>query len=150
MGEKKCCQYRTEKGFTLIELMVVLVILGILATIIVPNIMDRPGQARQTAAKMMIEGFETALKLYKLDNGAYPTTEQGLHALVSAPEGAGKNYPENGYLDSKSVPQDPWGNEYVYLSPGVYGNYDILSYGADGVQGGDGEDSDVTSWESDE
>lgn len=142
----------SSKGFTLIELMVVIVILGILATIIVPKIMDRPGQARQLKARMQLESFETALKLYKLDNGAYPTTEQGLQALVVQPAGesSGKNYPKEGYLEKGSVPKDPWGRDYIYLCPGVNSAYDIVSYGADGVQGGDGENKDVTSWETNE
>ncbi len=138
-----------NKGFTLIELMVVIVILGILATLIVPRIMDRPGQAKQLKAKMQIESLETALKLYKLDNGAYPTTEEGLQALVSAPsaDDSMKNYRSGGYLEKGVVPKDPWNGEYVYLSPGSHGNYDIISYGADGVPGGEGENKDISSWE---
>lgn len=138
-----------NKGFTLIELMVVIVILGILATLIVPRIMDRPGQAKQLKAKMQIQSLETALKLYKLDNGAYPTTEEGLQALVSAPasDESMKNYRKGGYLEKGVVPKDPWNGEYVYLSPGTHGNYDIISYGADGVPGGDDENRDITSWE---
>jgi len=137
------------RGFTLIELMVVIVILGILATLIVPRIMDRPGQAKQLKAKIQIESFETALKLYKLDNGSYPTTEQGLEGLVTQPqtETAVKKFPKGGYLDKGTVPKDPWGNEYIYLSPGAHGDFDILSYGADGVQGGEDEDKDIASWE---
>lgn len=139
-------------GFTLIELMVVIVILGILATLIVPKVMDRPGQARQLKAKIQIESFETALKLYKLDSGAYPTTEQGLYALVTPPSDgkAAKNFPKEGYLEKGKVPNDPWGNEYVYLCPGVNSAFDIVSYGADGVPGGEDENKDVTNWETDE
>ncbi len=139
------------KGFTLIELMVVIVILGILATLIVPRIMNRPEQAKQLKAKMQIESFATALKLYKLDNGSYPTTEQGLQALISPPASGGefKNFPKGGYLEKGAVPKDPWGNEYIYLSPGVNGDYDILSYGADGVAGGEDENRDITSWDPD-
>lgn len=138
-----------NRGFTLIELMVVIVILGILATLIVPRIMDRPGQAKQLKAKIQIESLETALKLYKLDNGAYPTTEEGLQALVSAPasDESMKNYRKGGYLEKGVVPKDPWNGEYVYLSPGSHGNYDLISYGKDGVPGGDGENKDVSSWD---
>ena len=137
-----------QAGFTLIELMVVIVILGILATIIVPKIMNRPEQARQLKAKMQIEGFETALKLYKLDNGAYPNTEQGLQALVTPPAtGVSKNYPKEGYLEKGGVPKDPWGNDYIYLAPGTHGPYDISSYGADGIQGGEEFNQDINSWD---
>lgn len=141
-----------QNGITLIELMVVIVILGILATWIVPKVMDKPGQARQTMAKLQLESFSTALKFYKLNHGSYPTTEQGLQALVTPPaDGSGaENFPEEGYLDKRTVPKDPWGNDYIYLCPGVYSSYDIASYGADGVPGGVSEDKDVTSWESDE
>ena len=137
------------KGFTLIELMVVIVILGILAGLIVPRIMSRPGEAKQMKAKIQIESLETALKLYKLDNGAYPTTEQGLLALVEPPETGNvpKNWKSGGYLEKGKVPKDPWGNDFIYLSPGVNGEYDITSYGADGVPEGEGEDKDINSWE---
>lgn len=152
METKGVNHLRKPGGFTLIELMVVIVILGILATLIVPRIMDRPGQAKQLKAKMQIESLETALKLYKLDTGEYPSTEQGLQALVSAPasDESMKNYRKGGYLEKGVVPKDPWNNEYVYLSPGSHGNYDIISYGADGVPGGEDEDRDVTSWEVDQ
>lgn len=138
-----------DNGFTLIELMVVIVILGILATLIVPRIMDRPGQAKQLKAKMQIESLETALKLYKLDNGKYPSTEEGLQALITAPASdvSMKKYRKGGYLEKGVVPKDPWNGEYVYLSPGTHGNYDIISYGADGVPGGEDENKDITSWE---
>lgn len=137
------------KGFTLIELMVVIVILGILAGLIVPRIMSRPGEAKQMKGKIQIESLETALKLYKLDNGAYPTTEQGLQALVEPPETGNvpKNWKSGGYLEKGKVPKDPWGNDFIYLSPGVNGEYDITSYGADGVPEGEGEDKDINSWE---
>jgi general secretion pathway protein G len=139
------------RGFTLIELMVVIVILGILAGFIVPRFMGRPDEARQLKAKIQIESLETALKLYKLDNGNYPDTEQGLKALVEKPETG--NVPlkwrEGGYLEKGKLPKDPWGNEFVYLSPGTHGEYDIISYGADGVPGGEGKNMDLNSWEID-
>ena len=140
---------RDSRGFTLIEIMVVIIILGILAVYIGPKIMGRPGQAKQVKAQVDISALETALKLYKLDNGSYPATEQGLLALVEKPESGNvpRKWKEGGYLDKGKVPKDPWGNEFVYISPGVHGDYDIISYGADGVPGGEGEDKDVNSWE---
>ena len=138
-----------SKGFTLIEIMVVIVILGILAGLIVPRIMGRPEEAKRLKAEIQIESIETALKLYKLDNGMYPTTEQSLVALVEPPdtEPIPKSYRKGGYLEKGKVPKDPWGNEFLYISPGVNGDFDIISYGADGVQGGDEENSDINSWE---
>jgi general secretion pathway protein G len=138
-----------SRGFTLIELMVVIVILGILAGLIVPRIMSRPEEARQAKARIQIESIETALKLYKLDSGNYPTTEQGLQALVEAPSVGQlpRNWREGGYLEKGKVPKDPWGNEFVYLSPGTQGDYDLSSYGADGEQGGEGKDKDINSWD---
>jgi general secretion pathway protein G len=136
-------------GFTLIEIMVVIVILGILAGLIVPRIMGRPEEAKRVKAAIQIESIETALKLYKLDNGMYPTTEQGLFALVNPPDTdpVPKNYRSGGYLEKGKVPRDPWGNDFVYLSPGVHNDYDIISFGADGVQGGEDKNSDINSWE---
>ena len=138
-----------SSGFTLIELMVVIVILGVLAGLIVPRIMGRPDEARQLKAKMQIESLETALKLYKLDNGAYPSTDQGLEALVTQSETppVPRKWREGGYLEKGKVPVDPWGNTFVYLSPGVHGDYDISSYGADGVSGGEDKNSDINNWE---
>jgi len=136
-----------ERGFTLIELMVVVVILGILAAFIVPKLLDRPEQARRTKATADIRSLEEALGLFKLDNGFYPSTEQGLQALVSIPT-VGRipsKYAEGGYL--RKVPADPWETPYVYLMPGMHGDYDIISYGADGVPGGEGKNGDVQSWE---
>ena len=140
---------RDSRGFTLIEIMVVIIILGILAVYIGPKIMGRPGQAKQVKARVDISALDSALKLYKLDNGSYPATEQGLQALVEKPEtgNAPKKWKEGGYLDKGKVPKDPWGNEFVYLSPGVHGDFDIISYGRDGVPGGEGEDKDINSWE---
>ena len=138
------------KGFTLIELMVVIVILSILAVYMVPKIMGRPEQAKELKAKVDIQGLETALKLYKLDMGEYPTTQQGLHALVETPEsgqGTNSKWREGGYIEKGKISKDPWGNDYVYLCPGANGDYDIVSYGADGEPGGDGKNADIKSWE---
>jgi general secretion pathway protein G len=139
----------SNHGFTLIELMVVIVILGILAGMIVPRIMDRPEQAKVTKAKMTIESIGTALDLYKLDMGTYPTTEQGLQALVEPPESDGNssNWRKGGYLDKGRVPKDPWNNDYIYLSPGANSDYDITSLGGDGAPGGDDTNADINSWE---
>ncbi len=140
---------RDHRGFTLIELMVVIIILGILAIYIGPKIMGRPEEAKQVKAKVDIAALETALKLYKLDNGVYPGTEQGLQALVEMPETGTlpKKWREGGYLEKSKVPKDPWGNEYVYLSPGIQGDFDIISYGADGAPGGEGQNKDINNWE---
>lgn len=139
---------KRDKGFTLIELMVVIVILGVLAAIIAPKIIGRTDEAKVTEAKVQIKNFETALKLYKLDNGVYPSTEQGLDALVEKPATGiiPRNWKEGGYLEKKKVPSDPWGNPYIYVSPGLHGDYDIISYGADGARGGEGFSSDIESW----
>ena len=138
-----------DNGFTLIELMVVIVILGILAGLIVPRIMERPEEARQAKARIQIESLETTLKLYKLDNGCYPSTEQGMEALVEAPQVGDlpRKWREGGYLEKKRVPKDPWGNDYIYLCPGTNGEYDIISYAADGEQGGEGKNKDITNWD---
>lgn len=135
-----------QSGFTLIELMVVVVILALLATFVVPKIMDRPEQARVVKAQQDIRSLESALKMYKLDNFAYPSTDQGLEALVKKPDGNPKprNYNPKGYLES--LPQDPWGNAYLYLNPGEHGEIDIYSLGADGAAGGTGYDADIGNW----
>lgn len=137
-----------QRGFTLIEIMVVVVILGILAAIVVPRFLDKPDEARITRAAADIESIEQALAMFKLDNGFYPSTEQGLEALVTKPETGRipKKYPERGYL--KNVPVDPWDSPYVYLSPGVHDDIDIISYGADEEPGGDGSNADIESWKS--
>ncbi|MCF8127270.1 MAG: type II secretion system major pseudopilin GspG [Deltaproteobacteria bacterium] len=136
-------------GFTLIELMVVIVILGILAGLIIPRIMGRPEEARRMKARVQMESMETALRLYKLDNGIYPSTEQGLQALIEAPTVGDlpRAWRKGGYLEKGQVPKDPWGYEYVYLSPGLHGDYDLVSYGADGQPGGEDQNKDVNSWE---
>jgi len=138
---------RNQRGFTLIEIMVVVVILGILAAVVVPRLLDRPDEARITKAKTDIKGIEQALGMYKLDNGYFPTTEQGLASLVEQPT-VGRiptKFPQGGYL--KKVPVDPWGNSYVFLSPGIHGDFDIISYGGDGESGGEGKNADINSWE---
>jgi general secretion pathway protein G len=139
-----------NRGFTLIELMVVIVILGILAMWVAPKIMSRPEQAKQVKAQLDIQNLETALKLYKLDNGSYPSTEQGLLALVEKPETGNvpRKWKSGGYLEKSRVPKDPWGNEFVYLSPGLQGDFDIISYGSDGVPGGEEENKDINNWET--
>jgi general secretion pathway protein G len=138
-----------RRGFTLIELMVVIVILGILAGLIVPRIMGRPEQAKRVKARMQIESITTALKLYKLDSGSYPTTEQGLQALVEQPSSGTipKKWRKGGYLEKGQVPKDPWGNEFIYLSPGMHDDFDLISYGADGSSGGEDKNADINSWE---
>jgi general secretion pathway protein G len=134
-------------GFTLIEIMVVVVILSILALVVVPQVMDKPDQARIAKAKQDLRAIETALDLYKLDNFRYPTTDQGLEALVERPTTPPipNNWKQAGYL--KRLPMDPWGNPYRYLSPGRNGEYDIYTLGADNQEGGEGADADVANWD---
>jgi general secretion pathway protein G len=139
---------KENRGFTLIEIMVVIVILSVLAALVGPKIIGRSDDAKVADAKVQIRNLETALKLYKLDSGNFPTTEQGLQALVAKPT-TGKipnNYKAEGYLENKSVPKDPWGADYVYLSPGEHGDYDLYSFGADGARGGEGKNADIESW----
>jgi len=134
-------------GFTLIEIMVVIVILGILAALIVPRIIERPDEARVIAAKNDIAAIMQALKLYRLDNQRYPTTEQGLTALVIRPTAPPlpPNWKPNGYLER--LPKDPWGNPYQYINPGLHAEIDVFSFGADGQPGGTGFDADIGSWD---
>jgi general secretion pathway protein G len=139
-----------HRGFTLIELMVVVIILGILALYIGPKIMGEPEKAKRVKAKMDIATLETALKMYKLDNGVYPSTEQGLQSLVEMPETGvvPKNWRKGGYIEKNRVPKDPWGNEFVYISPGAHGDFDLISYGLDGVPGGEDESGlDINNWD---
>lgn len=138
---------RKQRGFTLIEIMVVVVILGILAALVVPQVMNRPDQAKVTVAKGDIKAISAALDMYKLDNYSYPSTQQGLDALVQKPGGnpQPKNWNRDGYL--KRVPKDPWGNDYQYLSPGTRGQYDLYSFGADGKQGGSDLNADIGNWD---
>ena len=139
-------QYQ-HKGFTLIEIMIVIVIMGIMASLVVPKIMGRPDEARIMASKHDIAAILQALKLYNLDNQRLPTTEQGLQALVTKPNTAPlpRNWKSGGYLDK--VPKDPWGNPYQYLAPGLHGEIDVFSLGVDGKLGGEGNDADIGSWE---
>ena len=146
MQEVPVSARRTE-GFTLIEILVVITILGILAALIVPRVMDRPDQARATAARADIAAIMGALKLYRLDNGTYPTTEQTLGALVKKPDRGEipRNWKAGGYLDK--LPVDPWQTEYQYLNPGIRGEVDVFSLGKDRKPGGEGLDADIGSWE---
>lgn len=138
-----------SRGFTLIEVMVVVVILGILAAVVVPKVMDRPDAARVTKAKTDLRAIKSALSLYKLDNFNYPSTDQGLQALVERPTGQPEapNWKSGGYL--ASPPRDPWGRPYQYLEPGQHSEVDIFSLGADGRPGGEGYDSDIGNWQLD-
>lgn len=135
-----------DAGFSLLELMVVVVILSILALVIVPRVIDRPDQARAARAQSDLAAIASAVKLYRLDNFRYPTTEQGLAALVSRPSSdpVPPNWATGGYMDR--LPVDPWGRPYQYLSPGVHEDFDVFTYGADGVSGGSGADADLGSW----
>ncbi len=141
-------QRRRQNGFTLIEIMVVVVIMGIMAAMLVPKVIQRAADARITATKADIASTINALKMYKLDNSRNPTTEQGLAALVSKPTTGPipSNWKEGGYLDK--IPKDQWGKPLLYLAPGIHGEVDVWSLGADGVQGGTGEDADIGSWEA--
>ena len=134
----------TSRGFTLIEIMVVMVILGLLVAIVAPNIMGRSDQARVTVAETQLSNIANALDLYRLDNGHYPSTQQGLEALVHRPSGTPEpgNWNPEGYM--KAVPEDPWGNDYQYVSPGAEQPYDLYSYGSDGQEGGTGDAADIS------
>ncbi len=140
---------RPEAGFTLIELLVVLVILGLLAGIVMPRLFGRGEEAKRTAAKVQMRVLEDALHQFEVDNGFYPSTEQGLDALVRMPTvgRVPQNWREGGYLEKSAIPKDPWGNDYLYLSPGNHGDFDLISYGADGEPGGEGKFADINNWE---
>jgi len=143
-------QLKNRSGFTLIEIMVVIVILAMLAALVGPKLMGRTDDAKIQTTRTQIGNLETALKFYKLDNGVYPSTEQGLNALVSKPTVGviPKSYKDGGYLEKKQVPKDGWGNDYLYVSPGEHGDYDLFSYGADGAKGGESKNSDLNNWDT--
>ena len=147
MHNRTTSSFRSQAGFTLIEIMVVVVILGILAALVVPQVMSRPDQAKVTVAQSDIKAIGAALDMYKLDNQRYPSTQQGLEALVRKPSGnpPASNWNPDGYL--KRVPVDPWGTPYQYLAPGTRGAFDLYSLGADGRQGGSGQDADIGNWD---
>jgi general secretion pathway protein G len=138
-----------DAGFTLIELMIVIVILGLLAAIVMPRIVGETDKARYGTARAQMRVLEDALKRYKLDHGVFPTTEQGLDALVMQPTAGDipEQWPAGGYLDRQEIPLDPWGNTYIYISPGAYSpDFDVVSLAADGLEGGEGFDADIESW----
>jgi general secretion pathway protein G len=148
INKKKSLMKNTD-GFTLIEVMVVVMILGILAAIITPRLIGRTDDAKVTQSRVQIKNFETALKLFRMDNGFYPSTDQGLEALVTIPT-TGRipgSYSKGGYLEKKGIVTDPWGNHYVYISPGTGGDYDIISFGADSEPGGEDYDTDISNWD---
>lgn len=141
--------HKRNAGFTLLEIIVVVFILSLLAAIVAPKIIGRTDDAKIDAAKVQIRNLETALKLFKMDSGFYPDTQQGLEALTTKPE-TGRvpaKYREGGYLEQKKIPLDPWGNPYIYVSPGIHGDYDLISLGSDGKEGGSGKDADITNWD---
>lgn len=140
--------HRQSRGFSLIEILVVVVIIGIMAAVVVPRLMDEPDKARVTKAKQDIQAIVTALNMYRLDNYTYPSTEQGLEALVREPAGRPEapNWKQGGYLDN--LPKDPWGREYQYLHPGQHGEIDVWSLGKDGVSGGEGLNADIGNWDT--
>ncbi len=143
MGKNK-----KDKGFTLLEIIVVVFILSLLAAIIAPRIIGRTDDARMAEAKVQIRNLETALRLFKVDNGFFPSAEQGLEALLQKPTigQIPKKYREGGYLEGRKIPSDPWGNPYMYASPGLHGDYDIISFGSDGEEGGEGKNADIQNW----
>jgi len=136
---------RQSRGFTLLELMVVIVIIGVLAALIAPSVLSKVGQAKITAAQSDISSLMNALKMYKLDNGRYPTADQGLQALVAKPTSGTVPGNWHSYLDK--LPDDPWHHPYQYANPGVHGEIDVFSFGADGQPGGEGDDADIGSWQ---
>ena len=137
----------SKKGFTLIELLVVMVILGLLASLVAPKFFSKIGQSKVKTAKAQIELFGSALDSFYLDVGRYPTTEEGLKALIKRPDSVPEDKWKGPYLPKTKIPKDPWGNDYVYKCPGEHGKYDLYSLGADGKEGGEGENKDIVSWE---
>jgi len=135
-------------GFTLLEIMIVVAIIALLAALVGPRLIGQSDKAKVDTTKVQIRNLENSLKFYKLHNGVYPSTEQGLQALVEKPTTGviPKNYQAEGYLESKKVPKDAWGYDFVYISPGEHGDYDLYSFGADGVRGGEGTNADIESW----
>lgn len=142
------CPKRRQRGFTLIEIMVVVIIIGILAAIVAPNVIGNVDKANVTKARTEIRALESALKLYRLDNFQYPSSEQGLEALVVRPNDPNlRNWNPRGYMERDSLPVDPWGNPYQYLNPGNNGEIDVYSFGADGRPGGDEHNADIGNWD---
>lgn|SRR5690554_3992196 len=146
MTMKNLSTPHSSRGFTLIEIMVVMVILGLLVAVVAPNIMGRSDQAKVTVAETQLTNISKALDIYRLDNSHYPSTQQGLEALRSKPTGSPepRNWSPDGYMNS--IPQDPWNNDFQYVSPGTEGPYDLYSYGSDGQEGGDGDAADISVW----
>jgi len=144
-------QRLNTSGFTLIEIIVVMIIIAVLAAFVTPRLFSRADKAKVTAAKVQIRNLETALRRFRMDNGFYPSTEQGLEALISSPLSGQvpENYNPNGYLTRKELPLDPWDNDYVYISPGSQGEYEIISFGADSQPGGEENDADISNWNID-
>jgi general secretion pathway protein G len=141
--------HKKDAGFTLLEIIVVVFILSLLAAIVAPKIIGRTDDAKIADARVQIKNFETALKLFKMDSGFYPDTNQGLDSLHTKPTSGRipNKYREGGYLEQTRIPLDPWGNPYIFVSPGIHGDFDIISYGSDGKEGGTGKDADITSWD---
>ena len=137
---------KKQQGFSLIELLIVMVIIGLLASLVGPKMFGKVGKSKQKSAKAQISMFETALDMYRLDMGKYPTDDMGLRALRAKPDGAADDTKWDGPYLPKEIPLDPWGNEYQYHSPSEHGDYEIFSYGADGAEGGEGEDQDIFNW----
>ncbi len=143
-----CYSRQRSGGFTLLEVIVVVFILSLLAAIVAPKIIGRTDDARITETQIQIKNIETALKLFKLDNGFYPSTDQGILSLIEEPA-TGRvpaKYRDGGYMEQNRIPKDGWGNEFLYISPGFSGDYDLISLGADGEEGGEGIDSDISNW----
>ena len=146
-GSNKTSYQRTNSipGFTLIELLIVMVIIGLLAAFVVPKLIGRVGESKQTAAKAQIELISTAIDVYKLDTGKYPSQDTGLQSLNTKP-GDVQSW-KGPYMKKEKIPKDPWSADYIYIYPGTHGDYDLISYGADGSEGGSGDDKDLVSWE---